>query len=81
MQTITIAETAREHSNRRAGCEQHPADGRPPPGYAAVLTPSSTQSSRSWFPPGLTRRPDFDDAEYAILPPRRASPTLAGKQI
>jgi hypothetical protein len=80
MHTITTATTAREHSDRRAGCERHPNDGRPPPGYAAVVTPSSTQSGRSRFPPRPDQTTDFDDAECAILRSVEHLHALDGKQ-
>ena len=51
MHRIAIAKTACQHSDRGAGCEQHPSDERPALGCAGVITPSSTQSSRSRFPP------------------------------
>src|SRR5689334_1935777 len=50
MHTITMAVSAREHSDRGAGCKRHPADGRPPLEYAGVVTPVSTQSSHSALP-------------------------------
>lgn len=51
MHKIAIAKTVGEHSDRGAGCERHPSDGRLAPGCAAVVTPSSMQSNRSRFPP------------------------------
>ena len=51
MHRIAIAKTACQHSDRGVGCEQHPSDERPALGCAGVITPSSTQSSRSRFPP------------------------------
>jgi hypothetical protein len=49
-----ITATACEHSDRGVDCERHPADWRPAPEHAAVVTPSSTQSNHTRFPP----RPD-----------------------
>jgi hypothetical protein len=46
-----ITATACEHSDRGVDCERHPADWRPAPEHAAVVTPSSTQSNHTRFPP------------------------------